>query len=385
MQIHRNAVEIVIQTPAKLNLFFEVLGKRSDGYHEIETLMCPIGWYDTLCFRELSSDKLELECRCGLPGSGLAKSGGSGFEQVPRDGKNLALRAVDLVRERTGTKQGARLRLTKRIPTAAGLGGGSSDAAAALVAANLGWKLGLSLPELASLAAELGSDVPFFLGRGPAVCRGRGERIEAALGLGLMHFVVVRPPEGLATSAVYGVCRPAAAPRLLQHLLDALRQGNGREAGGLLFNRLQAAAEELSPWIARLGRMMAGEDCLGHGMSGSGTAYFGLFRSALQRGAWPGGCWPAALGAWLPYEAAGRRLWKDPGNQAKRCNRSWVSEQAFLLPTVIESEPHRSDAVRIAWNRAEVRCGGTRGNHRSASEAHGRVRRASAGILLDHV
>ncbi|MGA2258695.1 MAG: hypothetical protein ABSG53_28850, partial [Thermoguttaceae bacterium] len=158
MQIHRNSVEIVIQTPAKLNLFFEVLGKRSDGYHEIETLMCPIGWYDTLCFRGASSEELDLECQWGS-----VASGGSGFEEVPRDGKNLVLRAVDLVRRRTGTKQGARLRLTKRIPTAAGLGGGSSDAAAALVAANLGWRLGLSLPELASLAAELGSDVPFFL------------------------------------------------------------------------------------------------------------------------------------------------------------------------------------------------------------------------------
>ena len=287
MQIRRDAVEIVIQTPAKLNLFFEVLGKRSDGYHEIETLMCPIGWYDTLCFGATSSEELDLECHQGSaagyprPASGCP-GGGSGFEEVPRDGRNLVLRAVDLVRRRTGTKQGARLRLIKRIPTAAGLGGGSSDAAAALVAANLGWKLGLSLTELAAMAAELGSDVPFFLYRGAAVCRGRGERIEPTRGLGLMNFVVVRPPEGLATAAVYGACRPAASPRALQPLLDALRRGNARRVGGLLFNRLQAAAEQLSPWIARLRRLMAGEDCLGHGMSGSGTAYFGLFHSALQ-------------------------------------------------------------------------------------------------------
>jgi 4-diphosphocytidyl-2-C-methyl-D-erythritol kinase len=282
MQIHRDAVEIVIQTPAKLNLFFEVLGKRSDGYHEIETLMCPIAWYDTLCFRETSSEDLELECQWGSAARCPRAGDGSGFDEVPRDGKNLVLRAVDLVRRRTGRKQGARLRLIKRIPTAAGLGGGSSDAAAALAAANLGWKLGLSLPELARLAAELGSDVPFFLNRGPAVCRGRGERIERTGGLGLMHFVVVRPPEGLATAAVYGVCRPPASPRPLQPLLDALRQGSARQAGGLFFNRLQAAAEQLSPWIARLNRLLAAEDCLGHGMSGSGTAYFGLFRSALQ-------------------------------------------------------------------------------------------------------
>jgi len=282
MQIHRDAVEIVIQTPAKLNLFFEVLGKRADGYHEIETLMCPIGWYDTLCFGRTSSEDLELECQWRSAAGYPLAGDGSGFDEVPRDGRNLVVRAVELVRRRTGTKRGARLRLIKRIPTAAGLGGGSSDAAAALVAANLAWKLGLSLPELAAMAAELGSDVPFFLHRGPAVCRGRGERIEPALGLGLMNFVVVRPAEGLATAAVYGACRPAASPRPLQPLLEALRQGNVRRAGGLLFNRSQAAAEQLSPWIARLGRLLAGEDCLGHGMSGSGTAYFGLCRSALQ-------------------------------------------------------------------------------------------------------
>ncbi len=245
--------------------------------------MCPISWCDTLCFREeTSSEDLELECQWGSVAGHPLAGDGSGFSDVPRDGRNLVVRAVGLIRRRTGTNRGARLRLIKRIPTAAGLGGGSSDAAAALVAANLGWKLGLSVPELAALAAELGSDVPFFLTRGPAVCRGRGERIEPVSGLGQLHFVVVRPPEGLATAAVYGVCRPAQAPRPLQPLVDALRQGNARRAGGLLFNRLQAAAERLSPWIGRLNRLFAGENCLGHGMSGSGTAYFGLFRSALE-------------------------------------------------------------------------------------------------------
>jgi 4-diphosphocytidyl-2-C-methyl-D-erythritol kinase len=277
MQVHRNSVEIVVQTPAKLNLFFEVLGKRADGYHEIETLMCPIDLCDTVCFRGTASDGLELECRWGM-----ASQGGSGFDDVPRDGRNLVWRAMELLRRRTGTAQGASLRLIKRIPTAAGLGGGSSDAAAALVAANLGWRLNLSLTELAAVAAELGSDVPFFLQNGAAVCRGRGELIEPAGGLGLMNFVVVRPPEGLATAAVYGVCRPSESPRALQPLLDALRQGKLHESGRLLFNRLQSAAEQLSPWIVRLARLMDAEDCLGHGMSGSGSAYFAMFRSALQ-------------------------------------------------------------------------------------------------------
>ncbi len=277
MQVHRDTVEIVIQTPAKLNLFFEVLGKRADGYHEIETLMCPISLCDTLHFRRTSSDDLDLQCSWGM-----ASQGGSGFEGVPRDGKNLVWRAVDLIRRRTGARHGAKLWLIKRIPTAAGLGGGSSDAAAALVAANFGWKLDLPRAELAAMAAELGSDVPFFLHEGPAICRGRGEQIEPVDGVGCLNFVVVRPPQGLATAAVYGACRPPPSTRNVQPLLDAFRQGNLLRSGRLLFNRLQSAAEQLSPWIARLARVMAAEDSLGHGMSGSGTAYFGLFRSALQ-------------------------------------------------------------------------------------------------------
>ena len=170
----------------------------------------------------------------------------------------------------------------KRIPAAAGLGGGSSDAAAALVAANLGWKLGLSDAELAAAAAQLGSDVPFFLSGGPAVCRGRGERIEPVEELGALDFVVARPPAGLATAAVYDACRPAERPRVLAPLLEALGGGDRSRAGKLLWNRLQPAAERLSPWIARLREAFAKEDFLGHRMSGSGTAYFGLCRHARQ-------------------------------------------------------------------------------------------------------
>jgi 4-diphosphocytidyl-2-C-methyl-D-erythritol kinase len=277
MQVHRSAVEIVIHAPAKLNLFFEVLGKREDGYHEIETLMCPIDCYDTLYFKEEPSGRLELECQWATMVGGPE---GAGFATIPCGPENLVMRAVELLRRRTGVDRGARLRLVKRIPAAAGLGGGSSDAAAALVAANLGWKLGLSLAELMQAAAELGSDVPFFLIGGAAVCRGRGERVEPVAGLGLLDFVVVRPPLGLATAAVYGVCRPTERAVHVAPLVQALRQGDARRAGRLLLNRLQGAAESLSPWMEKLREIFAGQDFLGHGMSGSGTSYFGLCRHA---------------------------------------------------------------------------------------------------------
>jgi 4-diphosphocytidyl-2-C-methyl-D-erythritol kinase len=172
--------------------------------------------------------------------------------------------------------------LVKRIPTAAGLGGGSSDAAAALVAANLGWRLGWPRPALSELGAELGSDVPLFLAEGAAVCRGRGERVEPIGRLGTLHFVLICPPEGLSTAAVYQACRPALEPRSVEPLADALRRGDLGKAGSLLFNRLEAAAESLSPWIGRAREAVRDVGCLGYQMSGSGSSYFGLCRHARQ-------------------------------------------------------------------------------------------------------
>ncbi|MEE9602738.1 MAG: hypothetical protein V3V75_05490 [Thermoguttaceae bacterium] len=279
-------MEIVVEAPAKLNLFFEVLAKRNDGYHEIETLMCPVDLYDTVCFTEDPSGQVTLECSSdtefGDSGSENPDvvSRGVGMGDLPSGRENLVWQAVDLLRRRAGVGGGAHLRLIKRIPAAAGLGGGSSDAAAALLAANEGWSLGWSREELMPIAAELGSDVPFFLVGGPAVCRGRGERVEPAAGLGDLHFVVACPPAGLSTAAVYAACCPADRAREVAPLVSCLQAGNVEEAGRLIFNRLQEVAEALSPWIVRLGGQLEGLDCLGHGMSGSGSSYFGLCRDA---------------------------------------------------------------------------------------------------------
>ena len=277
MHLNRSGADLVVQAPAKLNLFFEVLAKRNDGYHEIETLVIPIDLYDTLYFREDASGHVGLVCQRALGSWG---PDGPGPDQVPEGAENLVVRAVELLRQRAGVRAGARLRLVKRIPVAAGLGGGSSDAAAALAAANAGWGLGWSQDQLSRLGSELGSDVPLFLARGPAICRGRGEQVEPVANLGMWHFVVVRPPAGLSTAEVYKVCRPAGEPRRLEPLLRSMVRGNLAEAGRLLFNRLEPAAESLSPWIGRLRRALAETDCLGHLMSGSGTCYFGLCRHA---------------------------------------------------------------------------------------------------------
>jgi 4-diphosphocytidyl-2-C-methyl-D-erythritol kinase len=275
MNAHRSASITTVRAPAKLNLFFEVLARRGDGYHEIESLMVPISLCDTLCAWDDPSGQLELDCRWEAVAERTAA-----FGPLPPMSENLALRAVQLVRERAGVERGLSLVLVKRIPAEAGLGGGSSDAAAALLAANHVWRLGLARAELDEMAAQLGSDVPFFLGGGAAVCRGRGERVAELPYLPTCHFVVVRPPAGLPTAEVYKQCRPAEQPRHVESLVEALRSGNCRNLGSLVFNRLRPAAERLSPWIERVGSELARSDCLAHEMTGSGSAYFGICRHA---------------------------------------------------------------------------------------------------------
>jgi 4-diphosphocytidyl-2-C-methyl-D-erythritol kinase len=298
MHVRRTAAEIEVHTPAKLNLFLEVLARRPDGYHEIETLMTPVAICDTLTFVPLDEPVLELECRWAL---GLAARNRAGhnaaarrlqtlnsdsgddssddFGELPAGPDNLAWKAVKLMRDQSGTYRGARISLVKRIPAAAGLGGASSDAAAALVAANLAWNLNWPRERLIEMAAGLGSDVPFFLGHDTAMCCGRGERIEPVRG-NRLHVVVVRPAVGLSTPDVYRRCRPASAPISAQSLREALECGNAARAGQALVNRLEQSAAELTPWIGRLREEFARQGCLGHQMSGSGSSYFGICRSA---------------------------------------------------------------------------------------------------------
>jgi len=283
MHVRHTAAGIEVLAPAKLNLFLEVLGARPDGFHEIETLMCPVSLYDTLAFRNSHDGEIRLRCETGFGASSPAAAHDtSPHDTLPRGTDNLVVRALMRLREAVGIGAGAAVRLVKRIPLASGLAGGSSDAAAALVAANEGWRLGLSRVELAKVAAELGSDVPFFLGRGAAICRGRGERIEPLAGLPALDFVVVRPPAGLSTADVYRACRAGDERRSVANSVEVLRAGRSAEFAAGLFNRLEAAAASLSPWIGRLRGLFAELDCLGHQMSGSGTSYFGICRNACH-------------------------------------------------------------------------------------------------------
>ena len=273
---------VSIHTPAKLNLFLEVLSRRADGFHEIETLMMPVTLFDTLQVSKTGARPIELSCRWsgGRPGDAAGGALRSSWGDLPDGPDNMVVKAIERLREQAGLEAGAVVRLQKRIPSSAGLGGASSDAAAALVAANRVWNLNWPLDRLHEVAAQLGSDVPFFLGGSAAICRGRGEQIEPVRLPGGWHFVVVRPPQGLSTAEVYRHCRPATAPRRVASLLAAARRGRLADAGRLLMNRLQPAAASLSPWIGRLQAAFDGCNCYGHQMSGSGSSYFGICRSA---------------------------------------------------------------------------------------------------------
>jgi 4-diphosphocytidyl-2-C-methyl-D-erythritol kinase len=267
MQSEQCADALVVWAPAKVNLFLEVLGKRTDGYHDIASLMVAVTLYDTLEFKEATPADVWLDG--DHPGLAMGPD-------------NLICRAAALLKQHTGCQRGARLWLRKRIPLAAGLAGGSSDAAATLLGLNRLWALGLGKEELTGLAADIGSDVAFFLDGAAAWCTGRGELVKPlALGSALW-FVLACPIAGLATGLVYQNLAACASPENGEQICKAFQDGRVEDVGRLLHNRLQAAAQELCPEVATLNRRLKAARPVGHLMSGSGTTVFALCRDRQE-------------------------------------------------------------------------------------------------------
>jgi len=255
---------LVVDAPAKLNLSLSVLGRRTDGYHDLETVMVSVGLYDTLVIEPQQSG-LELTCE-GASGS------------LPGDDSNLVMRAAALLKLNAGVGRGATIRLIKRIPMQAGMGGGSSDAAATLAGLNTFWGLGLSPAELHPLAAQLGSDVNFFLDSPElAVCRGRGEIVEASPLAGPLWFVIAKPTRGLSTAAVFRqLDLTNCGTGNSRAIVDAAARGNTGRIAGLLSNDLQQPSRELSPEISELLDQMQATSLSRAQMTGSGSACFGV-------------------------------------------------------------------------------------------------------------
>jgi len=179
----------LVRAPAKINLSLLIAGKRPDGFHEIETLMAKVNLYDELLFEPGKSSRVELVCK--------------GQYQVPAGQDNLVYSACQMLLNRASLKLGVRVTLTKNIPAGAGLGGGSSDAAAALIGLNKFAKTGFSQQQLSEMAAELGSDVAFFIGGPLACCTGRGEKIEKIKEKYPFLAVLILPNISSSTKRVY--------------------------------------------------------------------------------------------------------------------------------------------------------------------------------------
>ena len=262
--------------PAKVNLYLRVIGKRADGYHDIETVMTAVDLYDTLIFSPSPTNEVALRVV-------RSECGRTPATEIPKGEENLIVRAARLLQETTQTSHGAQITLIKRIPSAAGLGGGSSDAAATLNALNQFWSLKLSRDTLCELASRLGSDVPFFLGpASAAICRGRGEILEPLRSLSNTCFVIAKPASGLATPAVYRECRPEPERNGAGPLRNALQAGRADEVARYLRNDLQPPAERLNRDVLQLACLFNEQSVRGHQLSGSGTAYFGICRSRRQ-------------------------------------------------------------------------------------------------------
>ena len=292
---HRSSF-VTILAPAKLNLSLAVLDRRADGFHEIESLMVPVSLHDTLRVCAVAEPGIRLRVAFG---GRLAQPVAAALRRdVPADDSNLVVRAARLLAEEAGVTQGLDVELVKEIPSGAGLGGGSSDAAAILMAAADAWGLDWSADRLAALGSRIGSDVPWFFAGGPALAGGRGEQVTAMSGIPPLAAVIACPTVGLSTAAVYARCTPAASRRgAAAHLAATLAAGRLRAAQDLMHNALEAPARELCPDVSRLLDDMARAGAVRPMLTGSGSACFALLRTAtearriaarLAAAGWPG-------------------------------------------------------------------------------------------------
>ncbi|AIQ10624.1 4-(cytidine 5'-diphospho)-2-C-methyl-D-erythritol kinase [Paenibacillus durus] len=251
------------KAPAKINLMLDVLHKRPDGFHEVEMIMTMVDLADRLEMSELRRDTIIISSQAGY---------------IPLDEKNLAFQAAKLLKERYKVGQGVHIHLDKKIPVAAGLAGGSSDAAAALRGLNRLWQLGLSSEELQELGAELGSDVPFCVTGGTALATGRGEKLTPIASMPQCWVMLAKPPINVSTAEVYGKLR---ADRIAVHpsarlMREAVEAGDFQAVCGRLGNVLEEVTLKLHPEVQQLKQAMIRLGADGVLMSGSGPTVFGL-------------------------------------------------------------------------------------------------------------
>ncbi|WP_020620821.1 4-(cytidine 5'-diphospho)-2-C-methyl-D-erythritol kinase [Paenibacillus daejeonensis] len=256
-------MKVYEKAPAKINLMLDVLRKREDGFHEVEMIMTMVDLADRLEMEELSRNTIVISSQAGY---------------IPLDEKNLAFQAAKLIKERYKVDKGVYIHLDKKIPVAAGLAGGSSDAAAALRGLNRLWGLGIPLDELSRLGAELGSDVPFCVTGGTAIARGRGEQLEQIARPPQCWVILAKPPINVSTADVYGRFRLSQVEQhpSTEGMAAELAAGSFTGMCQQLGNVLESVTLKLHPEVEQLKESMRKLGADGVLMSGSGPTVFGL-------------------------------------------------------------------------------------------------------------
>lgn len=250
---------------AKVNLTLDILGKRDDGYHEVEMIMQSIDLADIVTLEDAENIIVETD-----------------LAELADDRTNLAYRAAELLRDTYGKGRGAHIRIEKKIPLAAGLAGGSSDAAAVLLGLNELWKLGLDIDKLTALGARLGSDVPFCMIGGTMLAKGRGEVLARVPSLGEYPLVLVKPPLGVSTAAAYGGYRAENVEThpTADRMIRAIESGNITRVYEAMGNVLETVTIPLRPEIDEIKRALVEAGADKAMMSGSGPTVFAFAKSA---------------------------------------------------------------------------------------------------------
>ena len=255
---------IVLKSYGKINLGLDVLRRREDGYHEVRMIMQTVGLYDVLTMKKRKDDKIEMTCNLSF---------------LPTDERNLVYKAVKLIKDKYHIKDGVEINLSKRIPVAAGMAGGSSNCAAALKGMNQLFDLGLSIDELCEIGVTLGADVPYCIMRGTALAEGIGEKLSALPPMVKCPVLIAKPQIGVSTKFVYENLKLDAdtVHPDIDGLIGAIRAKNLEQIAGHMGNVLETVTIPNYPVIAEIKDHMMEHGAVQAMMSGSGPTVFGLF------------------------------------------------------------------------------------------------------------
>ncbi len=265
-----NMRELVLKSPAKINLGLRVLGKRSDGYHEIRTILQEIELHDLLYLNRI---KEGIQLRCNHP-------------RLPLNEQNLAFKAARLIKEKTRFSGGVKIYLDKKIPVGGGLGGGSSNAACVIKGLNQLWGLGLTLEEMQNLGAEIGSDVPFFISGGTALATGRGEKIQQLPSFPKTWLIVITPDLEISTSWAYKNLNLELTNYSTNSNMilpeDEWSRWLSRVWEGKLINSFEDLVIRAHPMVGKAKKLLEQVGARWVSLSGSGSSVFGIFNNRRE-------------------------------------------------------------------------------------------------------